>query len=138
MIVGCALALSTLRCGGGAGTVASSDSGSGCEQQMNGGLGTAQCTCAAMTASAPSGSTVVLVASTTSDQINSNYDLGLPAGTPVCFVASVGQVTVTGPPSTAVDASAITYPYSFVIYTESPWMVAESGAVPTPPTPGSE
>jgi hypothetical protein len=136
-ILGCLLTLGTLRCGG-AGTAASSDSGSGCEQQLNGGLSLTQCTCAAMTASAPSGSTVVLVASTTSDKINPNYDLGLPAGTPVCFVARAGQVTVMGPTSMAVDASATTYPYSFVIFTESPWTVTESGAEPTLPTPGSE
>lgn len=138
MIVVCALALGTLRCGG-AGTAASSDSGSGCEQQLNGGLSIPQCTCAAMTASAPSGSTVVLVASTKSDKINPNYDLGLPAGTPVCFVAATGQFTLpSGPGPSPVDASATTVKYSFEIFTESPWRVAESGLQPTQPTPGSE
>jgi hypothetical protein len=132
-IVGCALALGTLRCGGG-GTAASSDSGSGCEQQLNGGLSIPQCTCAAMTASATSGSTVVLVASTTSDKINPNYDLGLPAGTPVCFVAATGQFTLPTGPS-PVDASATTVKYSFEIFTESPWRLAENGLQPTQPTP---
>jgi hypothetical protein len=134
MIVGCAVALGALRCGG-AGTAASSDSGSGCEQQLNGGLSIPQCTCAAMAASAPSGSTVVLVASTTSDKINPNYDLGLPAGTPVCFVSMKGEFTIPTPPVDEGDASA---PYAFVIYTESPWRVVESGDVPTQPTPGSD
>jgi hypothetical protein len=90
-----------------------------------------------MIASAPSGSTVVLVASTTSDKINPNYDLGLPAGTPVCFVSSTGQFTLPTGPS-PVDASATTVKYSFEIFTESPWRVTESGLQPTPPTPGSE
>ncbi|MGO9835241.1 MAG: hypothetical protein ACLP1X_13595 [Polyangiaceae bacterium] len=94
-----------------------------------------------MTASPPSQnphSTVVLVDSTTSDKIDPNYDLGLPAGTPVCFVSMAGQVTVPTPPSVGADASAPTYSYSFVIFTESPWRVTESGATPTPPTPGFE
>jgi len=140
MIVGCAVALGALRCGG-AGTAASSDSGSGCEQQLNGGLSIPQCTCAAMAASAPSGSTVVLVASTTSDKINGNYDLGLPAGTPVCFVAMTGQFTLPTGPSpgpSPVDASATTVKYSFGIYTESPWRLTEDGLQATQPTPGSE
>jgi hypothetical protein len=92
-----------------------------------------------MTASAPSGSTVVLVASTTSDKINPNYDLGLPAGTPVCFVAMTGQFTLpSGPSPGPADASATTVMYSFEIFTESPWRLAEDGLQPTPPTPGSE
>jgi hypothetical protein len=92
-----------------------------------------------MTASARSGSTVVLVASTTSDKINPNYDLGLPAGTPVCFVAATGQFTLpSGPSPGPVDASATTVKYAFEIFTESPWRLAENGLQPTQPTPGSE
>jgi hypothetical protein len=137
-MVGYVLALGTLRCGG-AGTAASSDSGSGCEQQLNGGLSIPQCTCAAMTASAPSGSTVVLVASTTSDKLDPNYDVGLPAGTPVCFVAMTGQFTLpSGPRLSPVDASATTVKYSFEIFTESPWRLTEDGLQSTQPTPGSE
>ena len=89
-----------------------------------------------MTASSPSSnphSTVVLVASTTSDKLDPNYDVGLPAGTPVCFVAMQGQITVSGPPG-----SAATYPYSFAIFTESPWTLTESGATAAQPTPGSD
>lgn len=97
-----------------------------------------------MTASPPSqnqDSKVVLVDSTTSDKIDPDYDLGLPAGTPVCFVSMAGQVTVPtppAPPAAGADASAPTYPYSFAIFTESPWSLTESGATPAPPTPGSE
>jgi hypothetical protein len=94
-----------------------------------------------MTASPPSQnthSTVVLVDSTTSDKIEPDYDLGLPAGTPVCFVSMAGQVTVPTPPTVGADASAPTYGYSFAIFTESPWSLAESGATPAPPTPSSE
>lgn len=139
MIVICAVAFGTLRCGG-AGSAASSDSGAGCEQQLNGGLSLPQCTCAAMTASAPPDRTVVLVDSTTSDMINPNYDLGLPAGTPVCFVAMTGQVTIPSPPSAEVDAGATTFNYSFAIYTESPskLTLSENGAEATLPAPGSE
>jgi hypothetical protein len=90
-----------------------------------------------MTALAPSGSTVVLVASTTSDKLDPNYDVGLPAGTQVCFVAMHGQVTVVGPPAPS-GPSATTYNYSFAIFTESPWGLTESGATPTQPTPGSD
>ncbi|HEV3193099.1 MAG TPA: hypothetical protein VGY54_21475 [Polyangiaceae bacterium] len=132
MILRCVLALGTLRCGG---AVTEASSGSGCEQQSNGGLSIPQCTCAAMTASSPSSnprSKVELVASTTSDKLDPNYDVGLPAGTQVCFVAMVGQVTVPSPPG----SNAITYPYSFAIFTESPWRLTESGATPTQPTPG--
>jgi hypothetical protein len=134
MILGCFLALGTLRCGGAG---AETSSVSGCEQQLNGGSSIPQCTCAAMTASPPSSnshSTVKLVASTTSEKLDPKYDVGLPAGTQVCFVAMVGQVTVPSPPG----SSAITYPYSFAIFTESPWRVTESGATPTQPTPGTE
>jgi hypothetical protein len=133
MILGCVVALGTLRCGG-AGTETSSGS---CEQQSNGGLSISQCTCAAMTASAPSGRTVLIVASTTSDKLDPNYDVGLPAGTQVCFVSMAGQVTVEGPPSPS-GATATTYNYSFAIYTESPWRLTEDGATPTQPTPGSD
>jgi hypothetical protein len=87
-----------------------------------------------MTASAPSGRTVLLVASTTSDKLDPNYDVGLPAGTQVCFVSMAGQVTVPSPPG----ATATTYPYSFAIFTESPWRLTESGATPTQPTPASD
>jgi hypothetical protein len=138
MIMGCIFALGTLSCGG-AGTDPSS--GSGCVQQSNAGLSIQQCTCAAMTASPPSQnphSTVVLVDSTTSDKIDLNYDLGLPAGTPVCFVSMAGLVTVSAPPSVGADASAPTFEYSFAIFAESPWMLTESGATATQPTPGSE
>jgi hypothetical protein len=86
-------------------------------------------------------STVVLVASTTSDDINSDYSLGLPAGTPVCFVAMAGQFTVElqPPPVPGVDAGAPkSSPYSFAIYTESPWRVTEIGTAPTLPTPGCD
>ena len=79
-------------------------------------------------------STVFLVASTTSDKLDPEYDVGLPAGTQVCFVGMDGQVTVSGP----LGASPTTYPYSFSIFTESPWGLTESGATPTQPTPGSE
>jgi hypothetical protein len=99
-----------------------------------------------MTASPPSSnphSTVELVASTTSDKLDPNYDVGLPAGTQVCFVAMQGQVTVVGPPSpakngTSPGSSATTYNYSFAIFTESPWRLTESGATATQPTPGSD
>jgi hypothetical protein len=133
-VVVCVLVLGTLRCGG-AHTEPSALSG--CQQQLNGGLSIPQCTCAAMTASPPSNnpqSTVVLVASTTSDKLDPNYDVGLQAGTQVCFVAMDGQVTVTSPPP---GVNAPTYPYSFAIFTESPWRLTESGATPTAPTPGS-
>jgi hypothetical protein len=137
--LGCVLALSTLSCSG-SGTDASS--ASGCVQQSNGGLSVQQCTCAAVIASLPSSSrsTVVLVDSTTADQISPYYDLGLPAGTPVCFVGMKGEFTVTGPspPPAADDASSsasVTFPYSIVIYTESPWRVVESGEQLQQPTP---
>ncbi len=78
-------------------------------------------------------STVDLVVSTTSDKLDPNYDVGLPAGTQVCFVAMQGQVTVSGPPG-----SDTTYPYSFAIFTESPWTLIEGGATATQPTPGSD
>jgi hypothetical protein len=92
-----------------------------------------------MTASAPSGSTVVLVASTTSDKLDPNYDVGLPAGTPVCFVATTGQFTLpSGPSLSPVDASATTVKYSFEIFTESPWRLTEDGLQPRQPTPASE
>jgi hypothetical protein len=126
-------------CGGSSGAAPSS--GSGCMQQMNGGLNVQQCTCEAMTAMPPSqnpNSKVLIVDSTTSDQIDPDYDLGLPAGTPVCFVSMAGQVTVPSPPAVDADASAPTYNYSFVIYTESPWSVAESGANSMPLTPASD
>jgi hypothetical protein len=45
-----------------------------------------------MTASAPSGSTVLLVASIKSDQIDPKYDLGLPAGAPVLLCLDVWRV----------------------------------------------
>ena len=86
-------------------------------------------------------STVDLVVSTTSDKLDPKYDVGLPAGTPVCFVAMQGQVTVSGPPSppsSPPGSNAKTYEYSFAIFTESPWRLTESGATPTRPTPGSE
>ena len=92
-----------------------------------------------MTSSAPTSnpqSTVDLVVSTTSDKLDPNYDVGLPAGTPVCFVAVKGQVTVSGPGP--VGSSATTYNYSFAIFTESPWRLTESGATVTQPTPGSD
>jgi hypothetical protein len=133
MILGCVLALGTLRCGGAG---AETSSVPGCQQQLNGGSSIPKCTCAAMTASPPSSnshSTVELVASTTSDKIAPDYDLGLPAGTQVCFVAMAGQVTVSSP----AGVSATTYPYSFAIFTESPWTLTESGATPTQPTPGT-
>ena len=123
-------------CGGSSGAAPSS--GSGCMQQMNGGLNVQQCTCEAMTAMPPNqnpNSKVLIVDSTTSDQIDPDYDLGLPAGTPVCFVSMKGEFTIPTPPVDEGDASA---PYAFVIYTESPWRVVESGDVPTQPTPGSE
>jgi hypothetical protein len=129
----CVLALGTLRCGGAS---TESSSVSGCEQQLNGGSSVSQCTCAAMTASPPSSnphSTVELVASTTSDKLDPNYDVGLPAGTPVCFVAMQGEVSVSGP-----SGSAATYPYSFAIFTESPWTLTEGGATASQPTPGSD
>jgi hypothetical protein len=88
---------------------------------------------AASPPSANANSTVLLVDSTTSDQIDPNYDLGLPAGTPVCFVSMAGQVSVSGPTGTAT-----TEPYSFAIFIESPWRLSENGATPTQPTPGSE
>jgi hypothetical protein len=91
-----------------------------------------------MTASAPSGRTVLLVASTTSDKLDPDYDVGLPAGTQVCFVSMAGQVTPPSPPSLPPGTAATTYDYSFVIYTESPWSVTESGATPTQPTPSSD
>jgi hypothetical protein len=78
------------------------------------------------------------VYSTTSDAINPNYDLGLPSGTPVCFVSEGGEFQIPSPPSIDTDASATTYPYGFVIYTESPWRVVESGSGPTLQTPGSD
>jgi hypothetical protein len=90
-----------------------------------------------MTASAPSGRTVLLVASTTSDKLDPDYDVGLPAGTQVCFVSMAGQVTIPSP-SLPPGTTAATYNYSFVIYTESPWRVTESGATPTQPTPSSD
>jgi len=110
-------------------------------QQMNGGLNVQQCTCEAMTAMPPNqnpNSKVLIVDSTTSDQIDPDYDLGLPAGTPVCFVSMAGQVTVPSPPFVGADASAPTYNYSFAIYMESPWRVAESGANSMPLTPASD
>jgi hypothetical protein len=120
-----------LGCGGSSAT--------SCEQESNGGLSLAQCTCAAMTASAPMGSKVILVASIKSDQLDPKYDVGLPAGTPVCFVAVAGEFTVPGPPGpSAADASAVTDKYAFSIYTESPWVLTESGLTPTQPTPASE
>jgi hypothetical protein len=131
-----------------AGCESVSDAGdAGCEQQLDdGGSSVPQLTCAAMTASPPrsaaisgKNSTVVLVTSTTSDDFSSEYDLGLPAGTPVCFVAMAGQFTVElrPPPVPGVDASASkSSPYSFAIYTESPWRVTEIGTAPTLPTPG--
>jgi hypothetical protein len=134
-IVGCILALGTLRCSA-AGTATSSVSG--CEEQLNGGMRIPQCTCAAMSASPPSEnphSTVLLVASTTSDKLDPRYDVGLPAGTPVCFVAMAGQVSISSP---GPGSSATTYNYSFAIFYESPWRLTESGATPTQPTPGSE
>jgi hypothetical protein len=70
------------------------------------------------------------------------YELGLPAGTPVCFVGLKGEFTITGPspspPPAADDASSsasVTFPYSIVIYTESPWRVVESGEQLQQPTP---
>ena len=86
-----------------------------------------------MSASVPSGYRVLAVYSATSGDINPNYDLGLPAGTPVCFVSESGAFTHSAPPggNTGPD------PYGFVIYTESPWMVVESGSRSTIPTPGS-
>jgi hypothetical protein len=111
---------------------------SGCQPQLDdGGLSLAQCTCASVTASASSGTTVLAVYSTTSDAINPNYDLGLPSGTPVCFVSEGGEFQIPSPPSIDTDASATTYPYGFVIYTESPWRVVESGSGPTLQSPGS-
>lgn len=109
----------------------------GCEQQSNGGLSLAQCTCAAMVAMlAPdSGATVIQVDSTTSDQINGNYDLGLPSGTPVCFVSMAGLACNA---SQAPGASVTTLPYTFAIYMESPWRDVEDGCTPTLPTPSSE
>jgi hypothetical protein len=126
-------------CGGSSGTDPSS--GSGCMQQSNGGLSVQQCTCTAMTASPPSQnphSTVLIVDSTTSDQIDPGYDLGLPAGTPVCFVSMAGQVPGGTSPFVGADASAPTFNYSFAIYTESPWRVVEAGANSMPLTPGSD
>jgi hypothetical protein len=101
-----------------------------------------QCTCAAMIASNPY-STVALVASTTSDKLDPNYDVGLPAGTQVCFVAMYGAVTPPAPPLGAgappSGSGAITYAYSFEIFTESPWWLTEVGtAGQMQPTPGSD
>lgn len=112
----------------------------GCEQQSSGGLTVAQCTCAAMvaTVAADPDVTVILVDSTTSDQIDPNYDLGLPSGTPVCFVSMAGQTCNASQPPTAGGASATTLPYTFAIYMESPWRDVEDGCTPTLPTPRSE
>lgn len=121
-------------------------SDAGCEQRLDeGGVSTPQCTCAAMTAlvkseAQPDGScatAVLLVESTTSDDINPNYDLGLPAGTPVCFVAKSGEFFQTLLPPTAVSEPPPA-PYAFAIYTDSPWRVVEDGRSSTLPTPGSE
>jgi hypothetical protein len=134
MMPSCVLALGTLSCGGAG---AETSSVSGCEQQLNGGASIPQCTCAAMTASPPSSnsqSMVQLVASTTSDKLDPNYDVGLPAGTQICFVAMDGQVTVPSPPG---SSATMTYPYSFAIFTESPWTLTEGGATPTQPTLGA-
>jgi hypothetical protein len=131
-------------CGGaGAGPSSGSGSGSGCMQQSNGGLSVQQCTCAAMTAAPPSQnpqSKVLIVDSTTSDQIDPDYDLGLPSGTPVCFVSMAGQVSVPTPPiaGAGADASALPFDYSFAIFTESPWRGVESGANSMPLTPASD
>jgi hypothetical protein len=140
------LAACLLACGGRSPTgpgpsdaAVDTSSTSSCEQQLNdGGLSLAQCTCAAMTASTPSGTTVLAVYSTTSDDINPNYDLGLPSGTPVCFVSESGEFQIPSPPSIDTDASATTYPYGFVIYTESPWRAVESGSGPTLQAPSSD
>ena len=86
----------------------------------------------AMPPSQNSNSKVLIVDSTTSDQIDPDYDLGLPAGTPVCFVAATGQFTLpSGPGPSPVDASATTVKYSFQIFTESPWRSTEDGLQPT-------
>jgi hypothetical protein len=111
-------------------------------QQSNGGLNVQQCTCAAMTAMPPSqnpNSMVLIVDSTTSDKIDPDYDLGLPAGTPICFVSMAGQVSVPSPPVGAdADASSPPFDYSFAIFTESPWRGVESGANSMPLTPASD
>jgi hypothetical protein len=78
--------------------------------------------------------TVLLVDSTTSDDINPDYDLGLPTGTPVCFVAKSGEFNHLTPPG----VSGGPYPYAYGIYTESPWTLVEIGQGPTLPTPGSD
>ena len=83
-----------------------------------------------MTSSPPTSnphSMVDLVVSTTSDKLDPDYDVGLPAGTQVCFVAMKGQVTVSGP-----LGSGATDPYSFAIFIESPWRLTEAGATATP------
>ena len=104
---------------------------------MNGGMSIQPCTCAAVNASLVGGpqphATVLLVDSTTADKLDPNYDLGLPAGTPVCFIAMKGEVNVDSP-----NGSSTTFPYSFQIYEESPWRISESGATPTQPTPASD
>jgi hypothetical protein len=136
------LAACLLACGGkgetqpgSPGATTDASSASSCQQQVDeGGVSLAQCTCASMVASAASGTTVLAVYATTSDAINANYDLGLPAGTPVCFVAESGEFTHSAPPGGSTGPS----PYAFVIYTESPWSVVESGSGSTLPTPSSD
>jgi hypothetical protein len=126
-----------LHCGS-SGSDTSGDAG--CQQVANGGSSLQQCTCAAMSASPPGEGTnmkVVLVESTTSDQIDPDYDLGLPAGTAVCFVGMTGQFTHSSPAQLG-DASVPAEPYAFAIFTESPWSVVEAGETPTQPTPSSE
>jgi hypothetical protein len=93
-----------------------------------------------MTASAPSDSTVLLVDSTTSDKIDPNYDLGLAAGIPVCFVARTGTFPAPSPPPgpSPGDAGATAYKYSFAIFTEAPWGLVESGLTSSQPTPSHE
>jgi hypothetical protein len=110
------------------GSDASAEAG-GCEEVDNGGLLVPQCTCSWMitnlsgAAASTSPVTVNRVTTTVSQDIDPSWDLGLPAGVPVCLVDITGSFDIPGPPGGA----DVTGTLGFKIYRDQPWTLLEFG-----------